>query len=1128
MYNRNLLIADDDINLLELFKSIFKVRKKPKRGYEQKFDIKTFEDGRYLWEYFQKEYEKGKKIPLCILDMKMTFMDGLETSQKIRSIDPDVMIIIVTAHSDVTSETIRNSLKEDIYYIRKPFKPEEMYCLVDSLIKGWNKNKRLKESEEKYRGIFESLQDIYCRTDMEGIINVISPSIAFLGYKISELNGLPITDIYVRPEENRTLLEELKKYGFINDYELQLYKKDRAIIDVSVNAHFIYDRKRKEPVGIEGLYRDITDRKKAVEELKKYGGRLEDLVIKRTADLTLANNLLREGIAELKKTKEELKKSEERYKLITNTITDYIYTVHLKNGNPVKTEHGASCVAVTGYTSEEFRHNPYLWIQLVYEKDRENVKKYAINIISRKKVSPLEHRIIKKDGTLRWVRNTPVLYYDNRGKLLAYDGLIQDITEQKNAEEILQEQERRFRELFRNLSSGVAVYEAIDNGENFLFKEINRAGERIDRVRKEDITGKPVTSVFSYMKDSALFEALKRVSKSGKSEYLPVSRYEDDNLLEWRENYIYRLPSGEIVVVYDDITERKQMEESLHYRLAIEELVTTISTCFINLSPDIVDREISLALQSIGEFVGVDRSFVINLSLEGETKIENIYEWKALDIKAGDFKDMSLEPFVNILRKLRRFEHLYIPRVADLPSKSSVEKEFLQSLGVLSILVIPMRLGNSLFGLAGFTLERREKVWKEEEVRLLKLVGEIFVSVLERKKAEEEKRELENKLRQSQKMQAIGTLAGGIAHNFNNILAAIVGYTEIMLLDVFQDSDAYFHLNKILESCNRAKEQVQQILAFSNPEERELRPLRVGRVVKETLGLIRASIPSTIEIVQDLEDHYSGIVIADINQIRQVVINLCTNASYAMREKGGILEVRLSEGEITPQNSVLYQGLLPGHYLILSVSDTGCGMKKEIMERVFEPYFTTKKDGRTTGLGLAMVHGIVKSHGGDIMVSSLEGKGSVFRVFLPVRKSSVAGSKVTLKEEKGDKKNILFVDDEKDLVYIAKLWLARLGYKVTAVDSSREAFELFSESPRDFDMVITDQTMPGMTGSDMAQKMLSIRPDIPVILCTGFNDLINPIKAKNLGIREFIMKPFEVEELAGKINEIFNEEEKKD
>jgi PAS domain S-box-containing protein len=381
--------------------------------------------------------------------------------------------------------------------------------------------------------------------------------------------------------------------------------------------------------------------------------------------------------------------------------------------------------------------------------------------------------------------------------------------------------------------------------------------------------------------------------------------------------------------------------------------------------------------------------------------------------------------------------------------------------------------------------------------------------------------DLEMQLRQVQKMEAIGTLAGGIAHDFNNILAAIMGYAEMALYDVPEGTAGRRNLEQVLKAGYRGKDLVKQIITFSRRSEQERRPMLVSPIIKETLKLLRASLPTTLEIRQSIEAQ-AGMVPAEPTQIHQVLMNLCSNAAYAMREKGGVLEIMLADVDISSGDATLHPGLDPGPYLKLTVSDTGHGMDRAIMERIFEPFFTTKKPGEGTGMGLAVVHGIVKSYGGAIVVESDPGKGTTFEVFLPrIEGDSLPEADTDVPIPTGSER-ILFVDDEEDLVDMVQQMLKRLGYNVVAKTNSIEALEVFKAQPDQFSLVITDQTMPHMTGAGLAKELMRIRPDIPIILCTGFSEVINAEKARTLGIREFLMKPFAPREIADIIRHVLD------
>ena len=400
-------------------------------------------------------------------------------------------------------------------------------------------------------------------------------------------------------------------------------------------------------------------------------------------------------------------------------------------------------------------------------------------------------------------------------------------------------------------------------------------------------------------------------------------------------------------------------------------------------------------------------------------------------------------------------------------------------------------------------------------------VVEVALDITEQKRAEEEKKKLEAQLQQAHKMEAIGALAGTIAHEFNNILWIIIGNTELALYQVRSLREPRQTLEEVLKACMRAENVVEQILTYCRQSKVEKRPLQLSLVVEEALKLLRASLPTTIEIRQKIQCS-SCMVIADSTQIHQVLIDLCTNAAHAMREEGGILEVSLIDADLDADTAAEYPDLTPGPYVTLSVSDTGHGIDPEIIDRIFDPYFTTKGLAEGTGMGLAVAREIVKSHRGTINVQSESGKGTAFHVFIPR-----ADIEVTQKDEftlplRTGNERILFLDDEKAIVAMVKQILDSLGYKVVATTSSTDALEVFRAQPDRFDLIVTDQTMPNMTGEELSKKLMRIRPDIPIILCTGYGELIDEDTAKSMGIREFVMKPLLMRDLAETIRKVLD------
>ncbi len=385
-----------------------------------------------------------------------------------------------------------------------------------------------------------------------------------------------------------------------------------------------------------------------------------------------------------------------------------------------------------------------------------------------------------------------------------------------------------------------------------------------------------------------------------------------------------------------------------------------------------------------------------------------------------------------------------------------------------------------------------------------------------------EQRALEQQIRQSQKMEALGTMAGGIAHDFNNLLAAVIGFTELLLEDIPPGDPAHGHAVRVMEAGIRGRELVKHMLTFSRQGEQQKRPLRMSAIIKESADLLRASIPTTISVNVNIVSE-SALIMADPVQIQQVLINLCTNAAYAMRERGGVLDIELSDFSIGPEEASAHD-MEPGSYMRLLVRDTGTGMPVRTRDRIFDPFFTTKPVNEGTGLGLSVVMGIVKQSGGYITVESKPGKGSVFTAYFP----KVAGRPMAEAPGKEDvlpagSERILFVDDEEVLLEMGKDLLTRLGYEVTGERNSREALALVTRDPARFDLVITDQTMPEMTGIELAQKILAIRPDMPIILSTGFSYLVDAESAKAAGIRGFAMKPLTRREMAKIVRRVLDQ-----
>ncbi len=657
-----------------------------------------------------------------------------------------------------------------------------------------------------------------------------------------------------------------------------------------------------------------------------------------------------------------------------------------------------------------------------------------------------------------------------------------EVTERQRAEEALRQSEERYRLLAENIDLGISLQDA-----DHRIIMTNAALARMFHKVPQEFVGKECFR--EYEKREAVCPHCPgvRALATGLPAKVETEGVRDDG--SRFKVCIHAFPvyapdglAAGFIEVVEDVTELRQAEEAQRkseerYRLLAENSRDVIWTTDLNLN----FTYLSPAIQSL---IGYPPEEALSLKPE--------------QMLAPASADLAHQTLAEELAREKT-------GAADPARSRTLELEFRR------------RDGATVWG------ELRMAFLRDGQGRPVGVLG-VTRDLTERRRMEEEKAALEAHLQQAQKLEAIGTLAGGIAHDFNNLLAALQGYTELSLLKLKQESDTGLikgNLEAMLQAEARAHDLVQQLLTFSRQREQESQPVQVELIVKEALKLLRASLPATIEIRPEIESD-SGLVLADPSQVHQVVMNLCTNAYQAMREGGGLLEVRLERVEVEagagPQPP-----LPPGAYLKLTVQDTGSGMSPEVQERLFEPYFTTKPPGEGIGLGLAVVHGIVSRLGGAVEVETQVGKGSTFRVYFPRLERAPAPESAEDREIPSGKERILFVDDEKQIIQVGKRLLEHLGYQVTAKDSSVEALNAFQAEAEAYDLVITDQTMPQLTGVELAAEMMHLRKDIPIILCTGYSEVVSAEQAKELGIREYLLKPIVARDLARAIRRVLDQ-----
>jgi PAS domain S-box-containing protein len=680
----------------------------------------------------------------------------------------------------------------------------------------------------------------------------------------------------------------------------------------------------------------------------------------------------------------------------------------------------------------------------------------------------IEHykRIAEQAGNL-YLRETEAL-----SKLLRW---------RKQAEEELRESKELLRATIESTADGILVVnekgQVICTNERFV--QLWRIPEELIKKREDK---KLLDFVLDQLKEPKAFLSKVQALYKTSDEDFDVLDFKDGRVFERFSSPLIR--HGQIegrVWSFRDITDRKRAEEALReseerFKFLAEKMADIVWT--VNL--DFQTTYVSPSIEKILGFTPEER------------KRQTLEEM----ITPGSLKRVQMM----FLEELRRDESSN----ADPDRSVTIEIEYYRKDG--------------------------STVWMENSVKAMRdnsgvIDGMYGVprDITERKIAEEEKTKLQSQLQHVQKMESIGTLAGGIAHDFNNMLGIIVGNTELAMDDVPEWNPARHNLEEIGIASMRARDVVKQILAFSRQSPQEMKPVSISPIIKESLKLLRSSIPTTIKIHQNISSE-SDTIRADPTQINQILINLCTNAAHAMGEKGGVLEVSLKNIELDECSTIHYHDLSPGKYVRLTVSDTGHGIEPKILERIFDPYFTTKKVGEGSGMGLSVVHGIVKSHGGYFLVDSELGKGTTFQVFFPYIESKLEPEiEITVEIPRG-KERILFVDDEKAMVDAIQPMIERLGYKVTSRTSSIEALKAFRANPDRFDLVITDFTMPNMTGMELAKELLKLRSDILIILCTGYSEHINEAKAKGSGIRAFLTKPVVLGEIAKTIRKVLDDD----
>jgi PAS domain S-box-containing protein len=785
-------------------------------------------------------------------------------------------------------------------------------------------------------------------------------------------------------------------------------------------------------------------------------------------------------ITERKRAEAALQQSEEKFSTIfrlspacisLSTLADARYVA--ANDLWFKTA-GYSPEEVIGHTTTELG----IWV------NPEDRKRLAQTIMEGGVVRDHEYLFRSKSGKIYSLLFSAEVIAINRVPHIVSISL--DITERKKIEDALSQSESTLRSVFLAAPVGICImknrlYESANVFwcESFGYPEESVIGQSTRMLYENDEEYDRVGQVlYTHLREWGLASTETRLRRSDgvfRDVILTAALLRADD------------PTPGTVVIIQDVTNIKQAEEAL--RAERERLISILDG--IPVPTLVIDRNRHVLLWNSNNevYTGIAKEEVLGKPLD----LSPLFRGKVSPTLAELIMEMGDEELIAKFgrRGLR---------------KSEVQPQTFESTGRIWI-------------------NEEEKIVVVQAARIIDINGKV-VGAIQTAQDITDRTRLEVQFRQAQKMEAIGTLAGGIAHDFNNILSAVLGYTEMALEEPKINDRLRRCLEQVFKAGERARDLVKQILSFSRQIDERPRPLRISPIIKEVLKLLRASLPTTIKMRQDIQTEPDA-VLADPTQIHQILMNLCTNAAHAMRGIKGELKVSLVPVNVEPPDElVIHHDLSSGRYLRLTVSDTGAGIDNEIIGRIFDPFFTTKELGEGTGLGLSVVYGIVKNYGGTITVQSEVGKGTEFNVYLPLLTEVEDKHEAKIESPiPGGKERILFVDDEAGLVELTTSKLRGLGYDVVGRTSSLEALELFRARPDSFDLVITDMTMPNMTGSELAQQLMRLRSDIPVILCTGFSEVITPEKARAIGVREFIMKPIVQRQIAEAIRRVLDEKE---
>ncbi len=1025
--------------------------------------------------------------------------------------------------------------------------------ILTNAIERKRSDEALRESEEKYRSIFDSAQVGIFRTRIsDGKVLDCNDRYAKLhGYETREacIEDFHVTERYIDSHTRERLIASLLKDGKVNSFEACYRKKDGGHFWARFSAQAFPEKDYLEGVGF-----DITEEKRKQKELLE---------------------------------------SEAKYRRLAENSPAVVYQFMMRQDGSFVFPYISEAVRdVMGISPEEVLNDSSKLLGMVHPEDRDS---FHAGILKSADSLDSYHEIIRciKDGELKWIEARATPGNTSTGDIL-WDGFFNDVTEQKLAEISLRESEERFSKLFFSSPTWMAITRLEDGA----YLEVNKAFEHItgfDRneiigrtslelgiladpdkrnrliemarekggFREQEVTfntksGEAITALWSaeimeLAGETCLLSTIMDISELRRSKKEKLRNEKDlresqriahlgswrldlkSNEVFWTEE-LYRMYGFDPTLPPPPYTEHRKLFTPESWALLSASLERARETGIpYELELEMVRKDGSRGWIWVrGEAITDSKGKTVGLWGAAQDISERKRMEEALRRSQEKYKHLFNEAQVALFRTNIDGTLVEInERYAQTAGYETVEEcmtdfnagEAWADRKSRDELIRKLFLDGSVNDYEAEIVRRDgTHIWINFSATIYREKGYIegsLIDVTSRKRAEEDRERLRAQLNQTQKMEAVGNLAGGIAHEFNNILFPIMGLGELLLEDLSPESLEHQNAQQILKAAERGSDLVKQILTFSRRTGHKMMPIRIQNVLKEALKLARSTIPANIDIEQHIQTD-CGLVNADATQVHQIVMNLITNAFHAVEHSDGKINVRLKEVSLDDED-IADLLIAPGEYAMLTVSDTGCGIEPMIIENIFEPYFTTKEQGKGTGLGLAVVYGIIKEHQGGIKVSSEPNAGTTFTVYLPLMgKPDEPGSmEKNVKYETGNE-HILLVDDEKPILHVERQMLERLGYQVTTRTSSPDALETFAANPESYDMVISDMSMPNMTGDKLAQRLISIRSDIPIIICTGFSERIDKRSADSIGVKGLLMKPISKSEMAQMVRNVFD------